>query len=210
MRELTLHASPGNWQKFIARRMSPAFKHVALKILKRDKYTCQYCGFQAKEYQDIVNHDQDYRNNKASNLVTACCFCSQCFFLESVGLDDVSGGQLVYMPEVTQADLNSFCHVLFCAMSSETKYQDSAQIIYRNLKYRSHAVVKTFGEGSGDPRRMGAMLIEYQNFKNNPVPDKVFDGLRLLPIQSKFSIQLEAWAKSALIELSGKEAQNNG
>ena len=87
-------------------------------------------------------------------------------------------------------------------MSSETKYQDSAQIIYRNLKYRSHPVIRTFGEGSADPRRMGAMLIEYENIKKETVPSKVFEGLRLLPMQSKFSRQLESWAKSALVELS--------
>lgn len=206
MRELTLQASPNNWKKFIARRLSPSFQRVAKKILTRDKYTCQYCGFQAKEYQDVVNHDQNYSNNKASNLVTACCFCSQCFFLESVGLDDVSGGQLVYMPELSQAQLNSFCHVLFCAMSGETKHQDSAQIIYRNLKFRSKVVEKTFGEGSSAPKRIGTMLIEYQSVKRSSVSEKVLKDLRLLPIQSKFNLQLEAWAKSAIDELSAQTA----
>ena len=70
-------------------------------------------------------------------MITACCFCTQCLFLQAVGLDEMGGGQLIYLPEISQADLNSFCHVLFCAMENNTGYQDSAQSIYRSLKFRS-------------------------------------------------------------------------
>lgn len=194
MRDITLCTHPNHWQKFIARRLSAGFNTIAEKIFKRDRYTCQYCEFQAKEYLDVVNHDQDYANNKASNLVTACPFCSQCFFLESVGLDDRSGGQLVHMPEVSQSELNAFCHALFRAMA-DTSYQDDAQIAYRNLKHRAQVVEKSLGEGASDPRRMGAMLIEYKAMKNKEVSAKVLKDLRLLPIQSKFTQQLHVWNK---------------
>lgn len=197
MRDLTLCAHPSHWQKFIARRLSAGFSAIAEKIFKRDRYTCQYCEFQAKDHLDIVNHDQDYTNNKASNLVTACPFCSQCFFLESIGLDDRSGGQLVHMPEVSQSELNAFCHALFRAMAG-TSYQDDAQIVYRNLKHRTQAVEKALGEGASDPRRMGAMLIEYQTMKEGDISATVLKELRLLPIQSKFTVQLSAWNKTAM------------
>lgn len=197
MRDIILCAHPNHWQKFIARRLSAGFSAIAEKIFKRDRYTCQYCEFQANDYLDVVNHDQNYANNKASNLVTACPFCSQCFFLESIGLDDRSGGQLVHMPEVSQSELNAFCHVLFYAMA-ETDNQDDAQIAYRNLKHRTEAVEKTLGEGASDPRRMGAMLIEYQGIKESDISLHVLKELRLLPIQSKFTVQLSVWNKTAI------------
>ena len=81
------------------------FCQLQNEYIERDNYTCQYCGFQAKEYQEIVNLDGNYTNNKLSNMVTACCFCSQCLFLQSVGLDEMGGGQLIYLPEMSQADL---------------------------------------------------------------------------------------------------------
>ncbi len=199
MRSLSLRASPASWQRFIARRLSLSFRSLAEKIWQRDIHTCQYCDFQAKEYMDVVNHDQDYSNNKASNLVTACGFCSQCFFLESIGLDDMSGGQLIFLPEISQEQLNSFCHVIFCAMNSKAIYQDNAQIIYRTLKARSKPVEEIFGEGGSDPRKLGITMVEYQSsVGDSKTLDALLKDLRLLPLQAKFSKQLDAWANAAM------------
>ena len=137
MHELQLAVNLTGWRIFVRRKEDKAFLPVAKRVFERDAYTCQYCGFQAKEFQEIVNIDGNYTNNKLSNMITACCFCTQCLFLQAVGLDEMSGGQLIYLPEMSQADLNSFCHVLFCAMGNNTGYQESAQSIYRSLKFRS-------------------------------------------------------------------------
>lgn len=201
MLELPLVAKSGNWRVFTGRKEHPSFQAVQKRVFDRDQYTCQFCGFQAQEYQEVVNRDQDYANNKLSNLVTACCFCSQCLFLESVGLDDMSGGQLVYLPEVSQSDLNSFCHVLFCAMGNGTAYEESAQSLYRTFKFRSQVIEEKFGEGFSNPATMGRMMIEYQADH----PEVSYDFLskvRLLPLHAKFRIQLDAWAASAMAELS--------
>ena len=69
MHELQLAVNLNGWRIFIRRREDKAFLPVAEKILQRDNYTCQYCGFQAKEYQEIVNRDANYANNKYSNLI---------------------------------------------------------------------------------------------------------------------------------------------
>lgn len=196
MRPLVLQASQGNWQRFIARRMSLSFRKIAEKIRQRDRHTCQYCDFQAKEYMDVVNYDQNYANNAASNLVTACAFCSQCFFLESVGIDNASGGQLIYFPELSQAQLNSFCHVLFFAMHTKTQHQDNAQIIYRHLKSRSKYVETVLGENGADPRKLGVVMVEYQEMNPNHKVQTLLQDIRLLPLQAKFNQQLEAWSAS--------------
>ena len=130
MHDLQLAVNLAGWRIFVRRKHDQAFLPVQKRILERDTYTCQYCGFQAKEYQEVVNLDGNYANNKLGNMITACCFCSQCLFLQSIGVDEMGGGQLIYMPEMSQADLNSFCHVLFCAMENNTGYQDSAQSVF--------------------------------------------------------------------------------
>jgi intracellular multiplication protein IcmJ len=186
---------------FVRRREDKAFLPVANRVYERDSYTCQYCGFQAKEFQEVINVDGNYRNNKTSNMVTACCFCSQCLFLETIGLDEMGGGQLIYAPEMTQADLNSFCHVLFCAMGNGTGYQESSQAIYRGLKFRSQVIETKFGPGTSNPATFGQMLLEYQAKS----PDKKVDilkDIRLLPSYTKFKVQLDAWAAAALEELA--------
>ena len=157
---LTLAVSPGNWRLFNARRSDPAFAKFAEKVLERDNHTCQYCGFQAKQFQEVINQDNNYQNNKLSNLATACCFCAQCSFLEAVGKGDYGGGTLVYLPEMTQEELNGLCHVLFCAISNATSYRNDAQSIYRDLKLRSKPVEEKLGEGLSQPALFGQILLE--------------------------------------------------
>jgi intracellular multiplication protein IcmJ len=206
MHELKLAANLIGWRHFARRKEDKKFLPVAKRVQERDRYICQYCGFQAKEYQDVVNLDGNYQNNKLSNLITACCFCSQCLFLQSIGLDEMSGGQLIYLPEMSQADLNSFCHVLFCAMGNSTGYQDSAQAIYRSFKFRGQIVENKFGSGTSNPSVFGQMIVEYQDqFPKQGA--EVLKDLRLLPSNVKFRVQLEAWAASALEEL---EAESQG
>lgn len=202
--ELKLMASPGGWKTYSARKADPNFKAFEKKIFERDRYTCQFCGFQAKQYQDIVNLDGNFNNNKLSNLATACCFCSQCFFIESVGVGGYGGGNLIYLPEFNQSELNSLCHVLFCAITNDTGYKNSAQSIYRSFKFRTQAVEDKFGEGTSDPAILGHLMID-SGVANSQSMDKILHNIRLLPSRAKFRKQIESWAANALEEIAARE-----
>ena len=207
MHELQLAVNLMGWRIYIRRREDKSFQPVMEKILRRDSYTCQYCGFQTREYQEIVNIDGNYNNNKFSNLITACCFCAQCLFIESIALDERGGGQLIYLPEMTQVEINGFCHVLFCAMGNGTGYQDAAQSIYRSFKFRSQPIENKYGAGTSNPAVLGQLLLEYRT--QDSKPDRtILKDLRLLPSYTKFKVQLEAWAAAALEELAA-EAQSS-
>jgi intracellular multiplication protein IcmJ len=200
---LKLSAKPGTWRLFSARKTDPKFQEFSKRVFMRDNYTCQFCGFQASRHQEIVNLNQNYQDNTLSNLVTACCFCAQCFFLETIGKDELSGGVLIYLPELSQGELNGFCHVLFCAMANATNYQEDAQAIYRSLKLRTQIVDKELGEGMSNPILLSQVLIDTPNQDRSiKIVDEVLAPLRLLPSQSRFSKQIDDWAKAALSELS--------
>lgn len=199
--ELKLMATPGSWRLYSARTVDERFKAYEKKVLQRDRYTCQFCGFQARLYQEVINLDNDYTNNKLSNLVTSCCFCAQCFFIESVGVGGYGGGTLIYVPEMTQAELNSMCHVLFCAITNDTGYKSSAQNIYRSFKFRSQVVEEKFGEGTSDPALFGQLLID-AGVKDEETRAKLFKNILLLPSRAKFRKQIEKWAASALEEIA--------
>jgi intracellular multiplication protein IcmJ len=193
---IKLAATPEAWRLFSVRKSDPAFRKFKEEIFIRDNHTCQYCGFQAKKYQEIINLDNNYYNNKLSNLVTACCFCSQCFFLEAVGKDDYGGGILIYLPEISQEDLNGFCHVLFCAMSNDTSYSSIAQNIYRDLKSRFRIVESHLGEGMSEAALFGHMLIDVQRKDRDRINQDILASLRLLPSYSKFSNQVRGWSEA--------------
>lgn len=198
---LRLTASLGNWRLFAKRKADPAFLKFANKIFRRDQFTCQFCGFQAKDYQEVINLDQNYTNNKLSNLVTACCFCAQCFFIESISIGKYGGGTLIYLPEIDQSALNSFCHVLFCAVSNDTGYKNSAQAIYRHLKIRAQAVEEEFGEGGSRPDVFGELYLDVAD-KNPALLEKMLKEVRLLPSRGGFRKQTDHWAITALRELA--------
>jgi intracellular multiplication protein IcmJ len=199
--KLKLMASPGSWRLYSARKADPRFKSFELKVLQRDKYVCQFCGFQARMYQDVVNLDGNYTHNRLKNLVTACCFCAQCFFIESVGVGGYGGGTLIYLPELSQPELNSLCHVIFCAITNNTGYKNSAQNIYRSFKFRSQVVEDKFGEGTSDPSIFGKLIID-SGVSSIETIDQLFKNIRLLPSRAKFRTQIEHWAASALEEMA--------
>lgn len=185
----------------MTRKNDPAFNKFAERVLKRDRYTCQYCGFQAQKLQQVINKDANYRNNRLENLVTACDFCAQCFFLEAVGKSDFGGGTLIYLPEISQMELNALCHVLFTMMASGNTTDDvNAKNTYRSLRLRSQVVEQELGEGLSSPSLYGHLLIDTQadpHHKKN-VNKELSTMLRLLPDITRFTVHLETWLLDAL------------
>jgi intracellular multiplication protein IcmJ len=199
---LNLAANPSGWRLFVIRNADPKFHKFRGKIWERDEYICQFCGFQAKQHQEVVNLDQNYQNNKSANMATACCFCMQCSFLESVGKTENSGGTLIYLPELSQSQLNALCHVLFCAMGNANDYQIDAQDIYRTLNLRAKIVEKAFGEGMSNPVALGQMLVDLNIPDRKETSGKILADVRLLPAREKFNKQIADWANAAFGELS--------
>lgn len=193
---LKLQASLGAWRLYSARRMDPKFEAFQIKVFERDQYRCQFCGFQARKYQDVVNLDGNFAHNVLQNMVTACCFCAQCFFVESVGVGGYGGGTLIYLPELSQNQLNAMCHVMFCAITNNTGYKSTAQLLYRTFKQRGLQVEQKFGEGTSDPAILGQLIID-SGIDQGKI-DTIFSNLRLLPSRGKFRVQIEHWAASAL------------
>ena len=44
--------------------------------MKRDNYTCQYCGFRAEKWQIVHHIDGNPNNNQETNLETVCPMCN--------------------------------------------------------------------------------------------------------------------------------------
>ncbi|PIQ44122.1 MAG: HNH endonuclease [Gammaproteobacteria bacterium CG11_big_fil_rev_8_21_14_0_20_46_22] len=200
MLELHPTLSPQSWRIFSVRRLDLRFFPARDKVLHRDHHACGYCGFQASEHQEIVNIDGDYQNNRLSNLVTACVFCAQSLFLDNVGVS-FGGGKLIYLPGMSQAELNSFCHVIFCAMMNRTGYLNSAQTAYRNLRLQAQHVEKKFGTGMSAPGQFCRLALNQKNVGKEQMAQLLRD-IRLLPSYAKFKQQLSDWAAAAAQELA--------
>lgn len=197
---VTITAQRGAWRIYHNRKRNKKFLEVKKRVLQRDNYTCRYCGFFAKEFQEIINIDQNYKNNKFDNLATACCFCAQCFFLDAVGLDSNSGGNIIHAPEISQADLNNFCRVLYCSLDKESAYKGKLQAVYMSFKDRSKEVINCFGPDSNDPRIFGQGLLD-AGLSKEQLQHEVLRHLRLLPSKKAFAVQIDYWKKTVFAKV---------
>jgi intracellular multiplication protein IcmJ len=187
MRSLRLSANPEGWRYFSERKYDESFLVLAQQVWERDQFKCGYCGVPLKAGQEVVNIDECYTNNSLANLVTACGFCMQCGFLESIGSGAYGGGTLIYLPELAQEYLNGFCYALFKAIQDSTQEEIVAQKSYRSLSLRAQLVETHLGTGMSDPAVFGQLLVEsgLHAEANTFIAD-----LRLLPMRAAFKEQI--------------------
>jgi intracellular multiplication protein IcmJ len=199
LKALQLKASLVNWRLFHLRDNDVKFKSTAANILAKNNYSCAFCGFIAQNFMSIVNLDGDYFNNKKDNLAPACPFCLQCGFIEKVGESGFGGGSLIYLPEMTQSELNMLCHTLFASLIQGGAAADSAKAMYRDLKLRVQIVDKQLGPGMSKPATFGKLLLDAPIMSDSRYKDADFlQQFRLLPTYTRFVSQLITWSREAI------------
>ncbi|MDB6095914.1 MAG: icmJ dotN [Francisellaceae bacterium] len=198
--KLELKIIPGNFDHFIQRQKNPSFQVIKESVLKRDENTCRYCGFQSDKFQEVINIDMNYANNEINNLATACPFCSQCFFLDGIGKTEAGGGSIIYLPEITQADLNHFSKVLFCSLLRDAPYKGKLQATYLSLQDRGKEVETIFGPQTSNA---GIFAQTWLDIQLNPehIFNPIMNRLRLLPAKKYFKKQIEYWRNTVFAKI---------
>ncbi len=187
---LKLHLSGelNNWEKFKARKKNQAFLTARAKILQRDHETCTFCGYKGRTLE-VINHDNDYSNNKPGNLLTACVLCARCTLLDSYKLNYAGGDRIIYLPEISQTHLNTLCKVLFVEaageMSNEGAY--NAKAILAQLLDRATLLDQKSGAQLSHP---GLFLFYLNSEQKNP---KLINQLRWLPDPREYKATIEIW-----------------
>ena len=54
---------------------SPAWKAIRQRVLKRDDFTCQYCGLRAESRMNVNHVDGNPKNHDDANLEVVCPLC---------------------------------------------------------------------------------------------------------------------------------------
>lgn len=176
---------------FLSRKTDSAFLSLQKKTWVRDNYTCQYCGFRAEEHQEVVNKNGDYRDNKSNNLVTACVFCAH---TQLLGLKNNS--KIIYLPDISQADLNQFIRILFCASYYGEQYEDTAKTLVQALKHRANTVETVFGTDSSDSVLFAQTYIDAIDFEQKVAERKeIMAQLRWLPSKADYEEIITYWAE---------------
>jgi intracellular multiplication protein IcmJ len=154
---------------------------IRQKILMRDKNICQMCGFESKKYQDIHFLDHDPNNQKIENLVTSCIFCHQCFDLDKV--DEMRSGVLVWLPEISQAELHHIARAIYVARISQGSMAETAKKALETLMNRREEAKARLH--TDDPRVLAMVMQDFLLPKHYAMRDQKLDGVRLFPLDRR-------------------------
>jgi intracellular multiplication protein IcmJ len=151
--------------------LKPPSKSAADKILNRDDFTCRFCGFRSARYQRIVPFEGEF--------VTACGFCEQVMSLERAGI--MGGGILIWLPEITQAELNHIARAIYVARAEEDSEMAKAatRALDALMARRTEAKKRLGGD---DPLLLAVALHENLTDKERAAAQPKLDGIRLMPM----------------------------
>lgn len=151
------------------------------KIFERDKYSCQYCGFTSKKYQEIHHLNGNIADHKEKNLTTACVFCLQCFNLEKVS--DMRSGVLLWLPEIEQQELHHIARSIYVARISQGPVAEAARKSLDIIMSRREEVKKRIS--TDDPYILSTVLRDYLGPKAYKGKDAKLNGVRLFPLDRR-------------------------
>lgn len=152
-----------------------------LSVVERDNCTCRYCGFNAKQYQLVRPIDGNPKNTNLDNWATACIFCEQCFDLEKVA--DRRSGTLIWMPEITQADLHHLARAIYVARITQGPLAEGARKAYETLMERRKAAKDRIH--TDDPFILATVMKDYISNRHYESASKKLNGIRLLPLDRR-------------------------
>lgn len=195
--KLELAGELNNWEKFKARKKNKKFLEIKAKVLKRDKHTCRFCGYKGHALE-VINYDNNYRNNSASNLITACVFCARCTLLDFYKLDYGGGDRIIYLPELSQTQVNQMCRLLFFETTKEANSEAAynAKTILAKLLDRAVWLDEKAKAQLSHP----GLFLYYLNGADKNV--ELINRLRWLPDPAEYQTAIKIWQTEFIDHLS--------
>lgn len=188
---------------FTKREEDPRFQPFKRRVLARDSYTCQYCGFESKDHLVVTNRNGDYTQNKLGNLISTCHLCAQTLFIDALGTLGFCGGHLIFLPDIQQSDLNSLCHVLFHSIALQDANASQAKNIYRTLKLRAQLIDKQLGDDMSNPAIYCQMLSDADESQAKKFNEGIAQSTRYLPDVIGYQTSIQNWIRLSFKELQG-------
>ena len=174
---------------------------------------CYFCDFAfgTTDSFDIHNLDCDHTNNELENLVPVCELCHAPFHLDTVAKKWPSDpGKIVFLPELTQVQLNNLLQVIFYCMAMQSvaagpeKGASTAQqginphTVYRRITDRAYQVEmnskgETVRKGLSDPLVCSRVLLDMSD-EEYERRSALLGGCRYVPGADYFIQQAGMWS----------------
>lgn len=176
-------------------------KKIRKKILSRDNHTCQACGWFSKKWQEIHHRNGDHSDHREENLETLCPLCHQVFHMPQASA--TNGGSLIWLPEVSQVELNLICISLFVALRQpKGKWTSAAKSIMGVFESRVPVAEEFLGRSDPGYLAQNLLRMRPEQFENRAYLTR---ALRLLPHPSRFQAEIEYWEKACFPDVASDE-----
>lgn len=151
-------------------------------VLRRDDFTCRYCGFRTQKYQE-VNYTGPVQNKAGGedSYATACTFCHQCFHVDRI--DRMQSGAIIWLPEIGQAALHHICRAIYVARISQGPMADAARDAMEVLLARKAEAKNRLGTDS--PKILATVLQDFMEAGEYKLRAAKLKGFRILPLDRR-------------------------
>lgn len=172
---------------------SKKMKSLYETILKRDDCTCFYCGWKSEQFQEVHHVNDNHQDFSMDNLKTVCPLCHQFFHLTLAS--STNGGTLIWLPEITQQQLNHMCISIFIALKNEkVPIQGAARSLFGTFEARRGFIEENIAGGSSDPSVLAQALLGMKP-EDYAQRAEFLSSFRLLPYASRFQPAISYWEK---------------
>lgn len=196
MKEILLSATRESWQVPSHHGGetdgSKRMKEVRSKVLSRDGGRCFFCDFTSQKWQEVHHISDNHDDYSMSNLATTCPLCHQCHHLGVAGSS--GGGKIIWLPEMSQTELNHLCRAIFVASfdDNDTTMGASARSILAALESRANFLEQHFAPGASDPGLLGQVFLAFKKEEYERRGD-FLKNIRMLALPGRFQAQTKYW-----------------
>ncbi len=154
------------------------------KTLGRDSFSCRCCGFFSKKYQRVLPMNAlSSGKGGGEDFVTICSFCELTATLDRAG--QTGAGYLIWLPEISQGELNHVMHALYVARESAcAELSKAASRTLDVLTARRAEAKKRLG--TDDPLIFATALLEQVEPNGDAARATRLEGIRFLPLDRYF------------------------
>jgi intracellular multiplication protein IcmJ len=181
------------------------FSAFADKLIAHKKYTCECCGFKSERYMRLVSLNGVYSILKPEHFIVCCPFC----FLQRRLERAKDKAVMIYLPELTQQQVNMITHSLWHFSSSKslnsTQYHYSNDT-YNNIFKRTEPVDIALGDKAHLPENF-AFALKSLSDEEYKLRETVFSSIRVLPIRKGFTSEIDYWSKDIYPKIAGESVE---
>ena len=187
-----------------------AYARVRMDVLRRDAFTCRYCGFTpqgdpqahpssrtASGYLEVHHLDDNHHNNRPANLLTVCPFCHQVFHTGNAGHRQAA--RIAWCPWLTQAEVVLLSNIAAVAIARQGRFASAGQAWFRWLEQMQTQAAQVYGDAILDVTNLGMALMACGTSASPGWIKRAqaLAPLRLVPRRDAYQAAIAWWSEHA-------------